>query len=111
MIITKELLEKHDVYKSCITFFENNFNKLDTNKIKVTGDYKGFYVWIQNLPEIKYDKNNNIILKKDPGGDIWEWEYDENNNLIWLKEPNGDSQEYKYNDNNNMIWERNTIIY
>ena len=54
MIITKELLKKYKACSEGIKFFENNFKELDTNNIKVTGDYKDLYSWILHLPEIKF---------------------------------------------------------
>ena len=65
MLITKELLKKYRACRSGIKFFENNFKELDTDKIKVTGDYKGFYDWIQNLPEIKVGDNSICAIIDD----------------------------------------------
>jgi YD repeat-containing protein len=107
MFITKKLLEKLDACKEGINFFNAYFpDGVDTDKIKVTGDYNDYWYFIKNLPEIKVDNNGNVIWKKYPDGDIWEAKYDDNNNIIWEKYPSGRIYEYKYDDNGNKIWEK-----
>jgi len=108
MLITKELLKGCQACKSGIKFFENNFTELNTTKIKVTGDYNDFYIWLQRLPKIKVDDKGNIIQKKYPDGSIseWKYKYNINNNLIWEKFPNNNIFEYKYDKNHNLIWKK-----
>ena len=51
-IITLKFLKQHNACKEGIKFFENNFpeslfpNGLDISKIKITGDYNGYFRWI-----------------------------------------------------------------
>jgi YD repeat-containing protein len=107
MFITKKLLETHKACKNGINFFNTYFpNGIDTDKIKVNGDYNLYWSFIKYLPEIKVDNNGNVIWKKYPCGDIYEYKYDNNNNKIWEKDPNGHIYEYKYDNNNNKIWEK-----
>jgi YD repeat-containing protein len=109
MFITKKLLKTHKACKDGINFFNTYFpDGVDTDKIKVTGDYNGYWKFIKYLPEIKLDDNGNKIWEKYQNGNILEFKYDENNNKIWVKYPNGiiTEWEFKYDDNNNLIWKK-----
>ncbi len=52
----------------------------------------------------KYDKDGNLIWRKSPRGNIWEYRY-KDGNLIWEKDPDGDVYEYRYKDGN-LIWKK-----
>jgi YD repeat-containing protein len=107
VVITEKILKHFNACEEGTNFFNTYFpNGIDTDKIKVTGDYNYYWSFIMDLPEMKLDYNGNVILKKCPDGDIWEFKYDDNNNIIWKKDPNGRIWEFKYDDNNNVIWEK-----
>ena len=110
-VITKTLLKQNNSYKEDIKFFENNFpeelfpNGLNLDTIKVTGDYKGYFEYINTLSEIAYDDNNNSIEEISPDGNIPQHEYDSKGNCIKEIYPKGYIYQYEYDDNNNLIEE------
>ena len=60
----------------------------------------------------KYDKNNNLIYyKKYSDGFQRKWKYDKNNNLIYYKNSNGDWTKWKYDKNNNLIYKKDSNGY
>jgi hypothetical protein len=93
-IITKELLKKRCINTEYIKFFEINFpkelfpNGLNLNNIKVTGDYKGYFDYISNLPEIQYDLKGNCIKTIHSDGSIYEtiFKYDHFGRLIQVND-------------------------
>jgi YD repeat-containing protein len=110
-IITTKLLKNCNTCKEGIKFFRNNFSKelfpdgLNLNNIKVTGDYKCYFYYVNNLPEIQYDNNGNIVRKTYPDGDVYRNEYDNNRNIIKTIYPTGSVYRYEYDTNGNCIKE------
>lgn len=108
-VITKRLLELLNACKEGISFFENNFPEelfpdgLNLEEIEVTGDYKCYFRYISNLPEIVFDDRGNCIRKIEPNGNIYQYEYDSKGNKIKYKDTSGYIYQYKYDDRGNMI--------
>ena len=82
--ITLDNLTKLKACKHGIKFFKNNNEKiLDLASIDtITGEYRGYIDWliyesllIIDSPNHKYDKNNNLIYKKDLHTHEWHHTY------------------------------------
>lgn len=80
-----------------------NGNKSVTNKLKIIKEIKDFKSKLKNM---KFDKNNNLIYKKDCNGNEWFYKYDKNNNKIYQKYYNGDEWFWKFDKNNNMTYKK-----
>ncbi|AXQ28041.1 LysM peptidoglycan-binding domain-containing protein [Solimonas sp. K1W22B-7] len=53
---------------------------------------------LQLTTEYTYDKNNNLVSKKDPNGNIWRYVYDELNRRTHDVDPLGGVTEYRYDE-------------
>ena len=132
-IITSTILKYFGAYKSSIKFFEKNFPEslfpkgLNLSEVKVTGDYRNFFHWIENLSGCKfeYDEDDNLIKPILPDGTVHE--YDRNGFLIRSILPNGyiinidkskilysngdiEENDFKYDDKGRLIQADKCII-
>lgn len=110
-MITAQILKQRNASSHIIKFFTNNFPEelfpdgLNLEKIKVNGDYKGYFYYIINLLEIQYDNNENKVREIYPDGDVYIHEYDTNGNCIKELYPDGDVCEtvFKYDNLGRLI--------
>jgi YD repeat-containing protein len=128
MFITEKLLKDCGACDYGIKFFRNYFpDGIDTYKIKVTGDYKDYWHFIEHLTHLKlvyddnknvirtsacgdvhiykYDTNGNLVSEEDSDGRIWKYKCDNSGNIIEKIHPDGDVHIYKYDTNGNKIEE------
>ena len=57
----------------------------------------------------KFDKNNNVIYRKDFNGFEFWFEYNENNNLIYFKNSNNYEFWQEFDENKNKIHFKNSL--
>ena len=106
MILTKEYLEKVNVCKDAIDFFQRNFpDGLDLDKFEILGDFNNYISWLRNSLSIRYeyDSRDNMIKQIDPRENVWQWEYDSRGNKIKQINPNGCVYQWKYDSRDNMV--------
>lgn len=112
MLLNKKRLESMGACKDAIKFLDNNkLLPLNLDKIKVTGDYNNYYLWINDFREIKFDSNDNCTYIEHSNDNWFKYEYDNNNNLIYRENYNGYWVKYEYDNNNNCIYEEYSTGY
>jgi len=90
MTITNRLLEDTEACQEGKDFFRYAFpNGLDLDKVKITGDFRGFYSWIKNTPRIEYNDLGLMVKKTYPDGSIWRYEYNDRGLMVKYTYPSG----------------------
>ena len=110
LVITPTFLKNHHACKGMIRFFEINFAEgLDLSRVKVNGDYKWYFYFIERLFKSKFEYDENGVATKRilPNRDIWKWkrEYNDHGDIIKETLSNGIiiKNQYEYDKEGNKI--------